>query len=183
MHWLPSRATGTISFLILGFCHGHDGRGFLCRQGQRFGAGDFRSMRQNVGCAILLSVITTVILTAVSCLGMHWMLNVMHTPSDIIGLSYEYIIIICGGMFTMVLYNLASGILRAIGKQQNTAVFPDPFGYAEYFPRPAVRHHVPHECVAGAALGNGHFPGNFGEWHASCILRRMYRCSGFRGMI
>jgi putative MATE family efflux protein len=110
-------ATGTISFLILGFVMGMTA-GFLVPAGQRFGAGDFRSMRQNVGCAILLSVITTVILTAVSCLGMHWMLNVMHTPSDIIGLSYEYIIIICGGMFTMVLYNLASGILRAIGNSR-----------------------------------------------------------------
>lgn len=64
-------------------------------------------------------------MTAVSMLGMHRLLVFMHTPEDIFDGAYGYIMIICAGIFTQVLYNLVSSVLRGSWQQQDTAVFPD----------------------------------------------------------
>lgn len=106
-------ATGTISFLILGFLQGLT-TGFTVQTAQRFGAGDMEGMKKSVGNAAVLSVIVTIVMTAVSVLIMDWLLGVMQTPEDIMQMSKTYILIICWGMACSVLYNLLSSILRAV---------------------------------------------------------------------
>lgn len=115
-------STGTINFLILGFLMGMTA-GFTVLTAQKFGAGDMESMRKTVGSAAILSLAVSILMTAVSMLGMRWLLNFMNTPADIFDEAYEYIMIICGGIFTQVLYNLLSSILRALGNSRTPLYF------------------------------------------------------------
>ena len=115
-------ATGTINFLILGFLLGLTA-GFTVLTAQKFGAGDMESMRKTVGNAAILSFIVAVAMTLVSMLGMRWLLTFMNTPEDIFDDAYTYIMIICGGIFTQVLYNLLSSILRALGNSKTPLYF------------------------------------------------------------
>ena len=115
-------ATGTINFLIIGFVLGITA-GFTVLTSQKFGAGRMNEMRKTVGNAAILSAVITVVLTAVSMLGMHWLLVFMNTPEDIFDGAYGYIMIICGGIFTQVLYNLVASILRALGNSRTPLYF------------------------------------------------------------
>ncbi|MDO4276407.1 MAG: MATE family efflux transporter [Eubacteriales bacterium] len=110
-------ATGTIMFLILGFLMGLTA-GFTVLTAQKFGAGKMNEMRQSVGNAAVLSLIVSVAMTAVSMVGMRALLHLMNTPEDIFKDAYSYIMIICGGIFAQVLYNLLASILRALGNSK-----------------------------------------------------------------
>ena len=107
-------ATGSVSFLILGFTQGLT-TGFTVLTAQRFGAGDREGMKRSIGSAIILSVFVTVIMTTVSLWGLDGLLTWMNTPEDIFSMSKEYIMVICAGICFNVLYNLQAGILRAVG--------------------------------------------------------------------
>lgn len=115
-------ATGTISFLIIGFLMGMTA-GFTVLTAQKFGAGDMENMRKTVGSAVILSFVVTVLMTAASMLGMRGLLTFMNTPTDIFDDAYTYIMIICGGIFTQVLYNLLASVLRALGNSKTPLYF------------------------------------------------------------
>ena len=115
-------SVGTIMFLIIGFMLGLTA-GFTVLTAQRFGAGDMKGMRKTVGSAATLSVIMTVIMTTISMLGMKPLLKFMNTPSDIFKDAYGYIMIICGGIFAQVLYNILASILRALGNSKTPLYF------------------------------------------------------------
>ena len=115
-------STGTIMFLILGFLTGLTA-GFTVLTAQKFGAGKLDEMRQTVGNAALLSIVVSVVMTAVSMAGMHSLLKFMNTPADIFKDAYAYIMIICGGIFAQVLYNLLASILRALGNSKTPLYF------------------------------------------------------------
>lgn len=110
-------ATGTISFLILGFMQGLT-TGFTVLTSQRFGAGDKEGVKKSVGNSYILSAIVTVFMTILSTAGMGWLLRVMQTPDDIFEMSKTYILIICLGMGFTILYNLLSSMLRAVGNSK-----------------------------------------------------------------
>lgn len=115
-------STGTIMFLILGFLLGLT-TGMTVLTAQRFGVGDMDAMRKTVGSAGILSVIISIIMTAISMLGMKPLLHLMNTPADIFDDAYTYIMIICGGIFAQVLYMLLSSILRALGNSKTPLYF------------------------------------------------------------
>lgn len=110
-------SVGTINFLIIGFMLGLTA-GFTVLTAQRYGAGDMKNMRRTVGSAAVLSLIVTLVMTLVSMLGMRGLLQFMHTPEDIFADAYQYIMIICGGIFATVLYNMLASVLRALGNSQ-----------------------------------------------------------------
>ena len=115
-------STGTIMFLIIPSLIGMP-VGFTVLTSQRFGAGDMDGMRKTVGCAAILSVIVSVVATAVSMLGMRSLLTIMNTPADIFDDAYAYIMIICGGIFAQVLYNYLASVLRALGNSRTPLYF------------------------------------------------------------
>ena len=115
-------ATGTIMFLILGFLMGLTA-GFTVLTSQKFGAGKMDEVRQTVGNAAILSILVSFIMTVGSMLGMRWLLHFMHTPEDIFQDAYTYIMIICGGIFAQVLYNILARILRALGNSKTPLYF------------------------------------------------------------
>lgn len=110
-------STGTIMFLIMGFVLGMTA-GFTVLTAQKFGAGDMKAMRQTVGSAAILSAVISAILTVTSMAFMRPLLRFMHTPSDIFTDAYAYIMIICGGIFAQMLYNLLASVLRALGNSK-----------------------------------------------------------------
>lgn len=110
-------ATGNVNFLILGFLMGLTA-GITVLTSQRFGAGDIPGMKKTVGSAICISIIASVIMTILSMAFMKPLLQFMNTPDDMMQDAYTYIMIICGGIFASVMYNLFAGILRALGNSK-----------------------------------------------------------------
>jgi putative MATE family efflux protein len=107
-------STGSVMFLIIGFCGGLT-TGFTVLTSQRFGAGDKKGMKVSVANAVILSVIVTVVMTSLSLLLLHPILKVMNTPKEIYEMAYSYISTICIGIVFSVAYNLLSSLLRSIG--------------------------------------------------------------------
>ena len=110
-------STGTINFMILGFMTGLMA-GITVLTSQRFGAEDMRGMRRSVASAGMIAIAATIILTAISLLGMHRLLVLMNTPDDIFDDAYRYMMIICAGILVQALYNLFACILRALGNSK-----------------------------------------------------------------
>ena len=115
-------SVGTIMFLLIGFLQGMTA-GFTVLTSQRFGARDMRGMRKTVGSAYVLSAIVSAVMTALSMLCMKQLLIFMNTPADIFADAYQYIMIICGGIFAQTAYNLFSSVLRAIGNSKTPLYF------------------------------------------------------------
>ena len=115
-------ATGTINFLIIGFLLGLTA-GFTVLTAQKYGAGDLGAMRKTVASAAILSLVVSVVMTAASVIFMKNLLRLMNTPEDIFDYAYEYIVIICAGIFAQVLYNLLSSVLRALGNSRTPLYF------------------------------------------------------------
>ena len=114
--------TGPINFLVLGFASGITS-GFAVLVAQRFGAGDNGGMKKAVAAAVELTIAFTVVLTLAATLGTKGLLHLINTPEDIFRGAYDYIIVIFGGMFTMMLYNLLACFLRAIGDSRTPLYF------------------------------------------------------------
>lgn len=115
-------ATGSINFLIIGFCLGLC-NGFALPVAQRFGAKDYDGLRKYVGNSAVLSVIiggTITVFTVVFCRNI---LQIMDTPADIIDLSYNYIVVISAGIPATLLYNILSSHLRSLGDSVTPVAF------------------------------------------------------------
>lgn len=115
-------STGSLSFLVMGFVIGLTG-GFSVLVAQRFGAKDEDGLRHSVAMSIYLCIIFTIIITLIACLSAEWLLTIMKTPEDIFKDAYAYIFIIFLFTFVSVIYNMLSGILRALGDSRTPLYF------------------------------------------------------------
>lgn len=107
-------ATGSINFLIIGFCSGVCS-GFAIPVAHKFGAKDYSGMRRIVANCAWLSTFFAVVMTVVVVLLCRNILVWMNTPEDIFQAAYEYILIIFIGIPATYLYNMLSGIIRSMG--------------------------------------------------------------------
>lgn len=115
-------STGTVMFLVLGLASGMTA-GFTIITSQKYGAGDAEGTRWSVSNGIILSVIVSAVLTAVSLLCMRPLLTLMSTPANIYEDAYSYISVICFGVVATVFYNLFSSFLRAVGNSKMPLYF------------------------------------------------------------
>lgn len=115
-------ATGSINFMIIGFCMGVC-NGFAIPVAQRFGAGDYHSLRKYVANSAWLAIAFAGVMTAVVCILCRQILMWMNTPSDIIDGAYDYIFVIFLGIPVIYLYNLLSGIIRSLGDSKSPLIF------------------------------------------------------------
>lgn len=115
-------ATGSINFLIVGFCQGIC-NGFALPVAQRFGAKDFDGLRKYVGNSAVLSIIFGGTITLITVIACRPILELMQTPSDIIDLSYNYIVVIFAGIPAIMLYNILSAYLRSLGDSITPVIF------------------------------------------------------------
>ena len=115
-------ATSSINFMIIGFCMGVCG-GFAIPVAQQFGAQKYEQLRRYVYNGYLLSVVFSIVLTALSVFFCRNILTVMRTPESIYEYAYAYIVIIFAGIPTVFLYNIVSSIIRALGDSKTPVIF------------------------------------------------------------
>ena len=79
------------------------------------GSGDERQMHCSIRTACTVAVILGVVCSIGGVLLTPWMLHIMSVPEEVYGSALIYTCIYFGGIWSMVLYNMAAGILRAYG--------------------------------------------------------------------
>ena len=115
-------ATGSINFMIIGFCMGVC-NGFVIPVAQCFGAKKPADLRKYVFNGYICSVVFSIVLTLASVIFCRRILIVMNTPADIIDHAYNYIVVIFIGIPTVFLYNMVSGVIRSLGDSKTPVVF------------------------------------------------------------
>lgn len=115
-------ATGSVNFLIIGFCMGVCS-GFSIPMAHKFGAGDYEGLRRFVANAVWLSIAFAGVMTVLTTFFCRQILVLMLTPKDILEGAYGYIWIIFLGIPVTYLYNMVSGIIRALGDSRTPVLF------------------------------------------------------------
>ena len=115
-------ATGSVNFLVIGFCMGICS-GFSIPISHKFGAGDFSGLRRVVANCTWLTMGFAVVMTAVTTFLCRYLLIWMKTPKNIIDGSYSYISVIFMGIPLIFLYNMTSGVIRALGDSKTPVIF------------------------------------------------------------
>ncbi len=115
-------ATGSVNFLVIGFCMGVCS-GFSIPVSHKFGAEDYPELRRYVANCVWLGAGFALVLTAVTTLLCRNILVLMRTPEDILEYSYTYIFIIFLGIPVTFLYNIVSGVIRAMGDSRTPVIF------------------------------------------------------------
>lgn len=115
-------ATGSINFMIIGFCMGVC-NGFVIPVAQCFGAKKPADLRKYVFNGYICSVVFAIVLTLACVIFCRKILIVMNTPADIIDHAYNYIVVIFIGIPTVFLYNMVSGVIRSLGDSKTPVVF------------------------------------------------------------
>ncbi|MBR1820915.1 MAG: MATE family efflux transporter [Clostridia bacterium] len=115
-------ATGSLNFMILGFLLGMCS-GCAIPVAQSFGENDPHAMRKYFANAIYLCGGISVVMSVATVLLTPAILRWTGTPADIMDEAYHYIVYIFGGMVAIMLYNLSSGVLRAVGNTRTPLYF------------------------------------------------------------
>lgn len=87
-----------------------------------FGAKKSLELKQTVHTAILLSVVSGIILTAVGVFFTKPILRLMQAPEEVLNLAALYLKIYFGGITATIIYNFGSALLRAKGDTQRPLV-------------------------------------------------------------
>lgn len=90
---------------------------------QFFGAKNGPMLHKAVHTTLIMTVILGVIFTFVGIFMTPMMLNLMSTPDDVFEGAALYLRIYFGGVLGLMLYNMASGILRAVGDSKRPLYF------------------------------------------------------------
>lgn len=115
-------ATGSVCFLVVGFCCGVCG-GLAIPVAQQFGAGNERELRRYMTNGVWLCLIFGVLLTVSTVVLCRQILTLMHTPADIYERAWAYIVTIFAGLPAYFLYNFTAGILRSLGDSHTPVVW------------------------------------------------------------
>lgn len=115
-------ATGSLNFMILGFLLGMCS-GCAIPVAQAFGEGDPHRMRKFFANALYLCGGIAAVMSVATALAARPILRWIGTPEDIMDQAYGYIVYIFGGMLAVMLYNLSSSVLRAVGNTRTPLYF------------------------------------------------------------
>ena len=113
--------TGSLMFLMLGFVIGFS-TGITIYTGQRYGAKDYKGVRQSAAACAVLSFLEAVVLTIVGVSLCRYFLIWMQTPPEIIEGAYSFISIVCGGIIMFVCLQTQTNLLRALGDSRMPTV-------------------------------------------------------------
>lgn len=115
-------STGALNFMIMGFALGICS-GFAIPIAQSFGAGDEDEVRRRAGQLIWLGLLFSALITLVAAVWTDDILRITQTPEEIYDEAYRYIHIVFLGASATILYNLTSGVLRALGDSRTPLYF------------------------------------------------------------
>lgn len=90
---------------------------------QYYGARDNEKLGEAVHTTVMITLVTCLVLTIVGVWATPLMLELMDTPADVIGEAELYLRIYFGGVAGLLLYNIGSGILRAVGDSTRPLYF------------------------------------------------------------
>ena len=107
-------STGSINFMILGFCIGIC-NGFAIPVAQAFGAKDTDNMKKYITNCVWASIFFAAVMTVAVGILTRNILIWMKTPDSILDQAFIYIFIVFMGIPATFLYNMVSGILRSLG--------------------------------------------------------------------
>ncbi len=115
-------SVGPIINLLIGFFLGlSSGAGVVISQ--YYGAKKYERVHDVVHTALLLTFIMAVVFTGIGIAMVPFMLNFMKTPAEVIPEATTYLTIYFSGLIGLMIYNIGSGILRAIGDSQRPFYF------------------------------------------------------------
>lgn len=118
-------AVGTVGPVIntlIGFFLGlSSGAGVVISQ--YYGAGREEKVRQAVHTALMLTLVLGVVFTAAGIVMTPLMLQLMKTPAEVAPEQAAYLRIYFAGVMGLLLYNMGSGILRAVGDSRRPFYF------------------------------------------------------------
>lgn len=115
-------STGPIINTVVGFCAGL-ATGASVVISQRYGAHDREGLNKAVHTTVALTLLLSVIATAIGQVIILPMLRFMQTPEDVLSDSSLYLTIYFAGISGILFYNLGSGILRAVGDSRRPLLF------------------------------------------------------------
>ncbi len=91
--------------------------------GQTFGAHDEKRMHIAVETTMAMTFMFSIIFTVIGVAGVPYMLRFMSTPEDVMGPASLYLRIYFAGISGLLIYNMGSGILRAVGDSVKPLLF------------------------------------------------------------
>ncbi|MCH5278818.1 MAG: MATE family efflux transporter [Christensenellaceae bacterium] len=113
---------GPIINLLIGFFLGlSTGAGVVISQ--YYGAKQNEKVQNTVHTAILMTLLLGIAFTVIGVVMTPLMLDFMDTPAEVIPEATLYLQIYFSGMLGLMLYNMGSGILRAVGDSQRPFLF------------------------------------------------------------
>ncbi len=90
---------------------------------RRFGAHDPEGLHEAVETTMAITFLTGVAFTLIAIPAMPWMLRLMSTPADVFDSAKTYLRIYFAGISALLVYNMGSAILRAVGDTKNPLLF------------------------------------------------------------
>lgn len=115
-------STNSINVLVLGFSIGLTS-GLAVLTAQRFGQKDEKAIRENLAASVIITGIVTVILTILALTFLPQILRFMNTPAELFDYAQSYLGMLFAGLGGVVLFNLVSNLLRAVGDTKAPLVF------------------------------------------------------------
>lgn len=115
-------SSGAVLQLLIGFCIGVSaGAGVVTSQ--FYGAKDSEGVRKTVHTTLAISVVAGLILTVVGVFSAPYILKWMGTPAEVYDMSCQYLQVFFGGIVFSVIYNMAAGILNAVGNSRRSLIY------------------------------------------------------------
>lgn len=115
-------STHSINVLVLGLAIGLTS-GLSVITAQRFGKKDEKAIRENLAASVIIAGAVSVVLTVLAVSFRRNILEFMNTPHELIGFANDYLTMMFIGLSGIVLFNLVSNLLRAVGNTKAPLVF------------------------------------------------------------
>ena len=115
-------STGQIINLVVGFFVGLSS-GATVVIAQFFGAKDEQNLSKSLHSAIAFSIVGGIVMSILGILLSPAILRLMNTPENVMADSTLYLRVYFGGILFVFLYNIGSGILRAVGDSKRPLYF------------------------------------------------------------
>ena len=113
---------GDISHLLVSFFAGLSiGAGVVVSR--YFGAEDFEKFQKSIHTTVLFAICFGIGMAVTGIIATPWLLEIVKCPPDVYGEAEVYLRIYFIGVFFTAIYNIASGILRAVGDSKDPLHF------------------------------------------------------------
>lgn len=108
--------------LIVGFFTGlAGGAGVIISQ--FYGADDFKNLNDSIHTAYAFALVGSIVMTILGILLSPFFLEIMQTPAELLDESAKYLRIYFAGILFVFIYNIGSGILRALGDTKRPLLY------------------------------------------------------------